>query len=226
MFKRTILGLVILGPAGVAAMVYSPALRTTLHKSWADHLGWNKGAQDADPGGFANHAQEQLQKELAAMQQTRHELAAEVDRLDREIQHQTGLAHSAAKFAEQFRAALRDGGQRDAFPIELRGAAYTHAQAEAQIRLLLAEAESCREAAEKLDEVRTTTQAQVEGLVVRIGQTDAQFAGISARSRRMACRPAAWARQPRCGRGQVNEPLPRAKRACRSAHASARSEKR
>ncbi len=181
MLKRMIIGATVLAAIGVGAAANSPTLRAKLQQQWADWTGWAQEARQADPVGFAEYARKKLKRDIEVMERTRRELAAEVGGLSRKIRGQQALADQAQMLAEEFRdryqATSSDGG----FPIEIREAAYTEAQAKSQVSMLLAEAEGYKDSLVELKKVQQEAESRMEALAVRINTTEAQLAALSAK---------------------------------------------
>jgi len=179
MLVRTFGLVVLLGVSGAAAWAFSPGLRTQMTALWDSHTGWTEAARAVDPAGFASHAETKLQQDLAKMERTRRELAAEVGRLAKTAREQSALAEQARRLAEQFRDAYQQAQADDRFPVEVRGAAYTDGQVRSQVSLLLAEAEGYEASLADLESVRTTAEAKIEELAVRINRTEAQLVALA-----------------------------------------------
>lgn len=179
MLVRTFGLLVLLGVGGAAAWAVSPALRSQVTAWWDSHTGWTESARQADPAGFASHAETKLQQDLAKMDATRRELTAEVGRLSKTAREQSALADQARRMAEQFRDVYQAAQADDRFPVEIRGAAYTEPQVRSQVSMLLAEAEGYEASLADLETVRATAEAKIEELAVRINRTEAQLAALA-----------------------------------------------
>jgi phage shock protein A len=179
MLVRTFALLVLLGVGGAAAWAFSPGLRTQMTAFWDSHTGWTEAARQADPAGFASHAEAKLKQDLAKMDATRRELTAEVGRLSKTAREQSALAEQARRLAEQFRDVYQTAQADNHFPIEVRGAAYTESQVHSQVSMLLAEAEGYEASLADLEAVRTTAEAKIEELAVRINRTEAQLASLA-----------------------------------------------
>ena len=128
MLSRALGLVVLLGAGGAAAWAFSPGFRAQMAAMWDSQAGWTEAARRSDPAGFVAHAEAKLQQDLATMEQTRRELAAEVGRLSKTAREQSALAEQARTLAEQFRAEYQRAKDEGTFPIEVRGAAYTEPQ--------------------------------------------------------------------------------------------------
>lgn len=179
MLSRTLGLVVILGVGGVAAWAFSPSLRTQVAAVWDSQAGWTEAARRADPAGFVRHAESKLQQDLATMEQTRRELAAEVGRLAKTAREQSALAEQARVLADQFRVEYQAAKDEGAFPIEVRGAAYTEPQVRAQVSLLLAEAEGYESSLTEIESVQTAAEDKIEELAVRINRSETQLAALA-----------------------------------------------
>ena len=171
-------GLVIVGLAA-AAIAASPALRARVSQQWAALCGWTKEAREADPVGFASHAERRLKRDLQTMEKTRRELAAEVGQLSQKEREQRALGDQARQLAEAFRTQYQLASTGGGFPIEVRGAAYSEGQAKSQVSMLLAEAEGYDQSLGQLTKVRKEAESKIEELVVRINATGTQLAALS-----------------------------------------------
>ncbi len=179
MLSRTLGWVVVLGVGGVAAWAISPGLRAQVAAVWDSQAGWTEAARRADPAGFVRHAESKLQQDLATMEQTRRELAAEVGRLAKTAREQSALAEQARVLADQFRVAYQRAQDAGAFPIEVRGAAYTEPQVRAQVSLLLAEADGYESSLTEIESVQTAAEEKIEELAVRINRTETQLAALA-----------------------------------------------
>ncbi len=179
MLVRTFALLVVLGVAGAAVWTFSPGLRTQMTALWDSHTGWTEAARQADPAGFAAHAEAKLQQDLAKMDATRRQFTAEVGRLSKTAREQSALAEQARRLAEQFRDVYQTAQADGRFPVEVRGAAYTQSQVRSQVSMLLAEAEGYEAALDDLESVRATAEAKIEELAVRINRIEAQLASLA-----------------------------------------------
>jgi hypothetical protein len=179
MLSRALGLVVLLGVGGAAAWAFSPGLRTQVAAAWNSQAGWTEAARRADPAGFVAHAEAKVQRDLATMDQTRRELAAEVGRLSKTAREQSALAEQARSLAEQFRGEYQQARENEHFPIEVRGAAYTEAQVRAQVSLLLAEAEGYEASLADIEGVRVSAEEKIEELAVRINRTETQLAALA-----------------------------------------------
>jgi DNA repair exonuclease SbcCD ATPase subunit len=179
MLVRTFALVVLMGVGSAAAWAFSPGLRTQIAALWDSHMGWTEAARQADPAGFASHAEAKLQQDLTKMDATRRELTAEVGRLSKTAREQSALAEQARRLAEQFRDVYQTAQADGRFPVEVRGAAYTESQVHSQVSMLLAEAEGYEASLADLEAVRTTAEAKIEELAVRINRTEAQLASLA-----------------------------------------------
>ncbi len=162
-----------------------PAFRTwassthDLRNPRYSQAGWTEAARQAYPAGFVAHAEAKLQRDLATMEQTRRELAAEVGRLSKTSREQSALAEQARTLAEQFRGEYQRAKDEGTFPIEVRGAAYTEPQVRSQVSLLLAEAEGYESSLTEIESVQTAAEEKIEELAVRINRTETQLAALA-----------------------------------------------
>jgi chromosome segregation ATPase len=179
MLVRTFTLLVVLAVGGAAAWAFSPGLRTQMTALWDSQTGWTEAARQDDPVGFSGYAQRKLKQDLAKMDATRRELTAEVGRLSKTAREQSALAEQARRLAEEFRDAYQAAEADDRFPVAVRGAAYTQSQVRSQVSMLLAEAEGYEASLSDLETVRTTAEAKIEELAVRINRTEAQLAALA-----------------------------------------------
>jgi len=180
MFSRTLGWLVVVfGVGGAAAWAFSPGLRTQMIALWHSQAGWNQAARQADPAGFATHAEAKLKQDLATMEQTRRELAAEVGRLSKTAREQSALAEQARTLAEQFRTEYQRANDEGTFPVEVRGAAYTEPQVRTQVSLLLAEADGYAASLADIESVQAAAEDKIEELAVRINRTETQLAALA-----------------------------------------------
>ena len=179
MLVRTFALVVVLGVGSAAAWAFSPGLRTQMAALWDSQTGWTEAARQADPAGFASHAEAKLKQDLAEMERTRRELAAEVGQLSKTAREQSALAEQARRLAEEFRDVYQTAQADGRFPVEVRGAAYTEAQVHSQVSMLLAEAEGYEASLADLESVRTTAEAKIEELAVRVNRTEAQLASLA-----------------------------------------------
>lgn len=181
MLSRTLGLVVVVGIGGAAAWAFSPGLRTQITAFWDSQAGWTEAARRADPAGFATHAEAKMKHDLATMEQTRRELAAEVGRLSKTAREQSALAEQARTLSEQFRVEYQRANDDGSFPIEIRGAAYTEAQARSQVSLLLAEAEGYAASLADIETVRAAAEEKIEELAVRVNRTETQLAALAAK---------------------------------------------
>ena len=89
------------------------------------------------------------------------------------------MATQAQTLAEEFRAEYQEALANDAFPIAVRGEAYTEAQVKSQVSLLLAEAEGYSESLAEIECVQAEAEQKMEELAVRIGQTESQLVALA-----------------------------------------------
>jgi DNA repair exonuclease SbcCD ATPase subunit len=179
MLVRTFTLLVVLAVGGAAAWAFSPGLRTQMTAWWDSQTGWTEAARQDDPVGFSGYAQRKLKQDLAKMDATRRELTSEVGRLSKTAREQSAMAEQARRLAEQFRDVYQTAQADARFPVEVRGAAYTESQVRSQVSMLLAEAEGYEASLADLESVRTTAEAKIEELAVRINRTEAQLASLA-----------------------------------------------
>lgn len=180
MFSRTLGWLtVVFGIGGAAAWALSPGLRAQMAAVWNSQAGWTEAARRSDPAGFVAHAEAKLQQDLATMEQTRRELAAEVGRLSKTAREQSALSEQARTLAEQFRTEYQRAKDEGTFPIEVRGAAYTEPQVRAQVSLLLAQADGYESSLSEIESVQAAAEEKIEELAVRINRTETQLAALA-----------------------------------------------
>jgi len=89
------------------------------------------------------------------------------------------LAEQARTLADQFRTEYQRAKDEGAFPVEVRGAAYTEPQVRAQVSLLLAEAEGYESSLTEVESVQTAAEEKIEELAVRINRTETQLAALA-----------------------------------------------
>ena len=179
MIRRMFVGGFVLVGLAAAAIAASPAIRAHVSQQWAALCGWTKEAREADPVGFATHAEGRLKRDLEMMEKTRRELAAEVGQLSQKAREQQALGDQARQLAEEFRTEYQLASTNGGFPIEVRNAAYTEGQAKSQVSMLLAEAEGHDDSLGQLNKVRKEAESKIEELVVRINATETQLATLS-----------------------------------------------
>ena len=143
--------------------------------------GWTEEARKNDPEGFVNHLEEKLRGDRDVMEKGRRELAAESGRLADVLHQQEALGADAQRLAEEFRDKYQEAAAQDRFPIEVRGAAYTEAQAKAQVSLLLAQAQGFDENLAKLRKAKADAESQIQTYVVKLEATEAQLAMLPAK---------------------------------------------
>jgi len=113
---------------------------------------------------------------VGQMAQTRGDLVAVLDKLDGKIREQQALLAYAEQFADEFRTAAQDA----AYPVTVRGAAYTEDALVRQVSLLLAEAEGYKAGIDRLEAIRQQARAKYEELTVRLNRTESQLAALPA----------------------------------------------
>lgn len=178
MLKRALGLVVFIGVVGAATYMYAPGVWTKINQLWNEHTGWTAEAQRADPVGFAEYAQGQLETDMNVMEKTRRELAGEVEQVVRRLHEVETLADQADSRAAEFRTAYHQAKLDGTFPIELSGAAYTEDQVRSQIRLLLTEAEGYRRSAVTLQDVKREAENRMEQLAVRISSTETELTAL------------------------------------------------
>lgn len=179
MLKAIVTTAVVVGGVIGAALAVSPAMRARVNSHWAQIGGWTEEAREADPIGFATHAEEKLQQDLETMAKTRKDLAAEIGQLAQKLREQRALRDQAHGLAEAFRSEYQLASTNGGFPIEVRGAAYTRRDAESQVSMLLAEADGYDDSVRKLTEMKEQAEGQMEALAVRVNATESQLAALA-----------------------------------------------
>jgi hypothetical protein len=179
MLKRSIVVAVALAVTGAVAWANFPSLRTTTAAFWNSQTGWSEADRQADPDGFITYVEGKMRDDLALMQKTRRELAAEVGDLSRAKREQSAMATQAQTLAEEFRDEYQEALTNDAFPIAVRGEAYTETQVRSQVSLLLAEAEGYSGSLAEIECVQAEAEQKMEELAVRIGQTESQLVALA-----------------------------------------------
>jgi hypothetical protein len=180
MFRRIGLGLVVVAAGALGLSKFAPGLWTHVDRKLAQVAGWTEDARQNDPEGFLNHVEQKLRGDREAMEQSRRELAAETGRLAEVLREQEALQADAQRLAQEFRDQYQEAAAEDGFPIEVRGAAYTEAQAKAQVSLLLAQAQGFAENLAKLRKAKDDAESQIQTYVVKLEATEAQLAMLPA----------------------------------------------
>ncbi len=164
--------------ACVSGVAYrnAPGFRDAVDREIARWGEWTDEARGRDPVGFVGHAKGQLQRDVGQMAQTRGDLVAVLDKLDGKIREQQALLAYAEQFADEFRTAAQDA----AYPVTVRGAAYTEDALVRQVSLLLAEAEGYKAGIDRLEAIRQQARAKYEELTVRLNRTESQLAALPA----------------------------------------------
>jgi phage shock protein A len=158
-----------------------PEFRTEVDRCWYDWTGWTEEARQNDPDGFMRYAERRLRADLATLEDTRQGLRRGLAEVQREHTKQTAQLEHADGTARLLRDAYRQADEVDAFPVEVRGEAFTRDQVERRVGTLLAEAESCRASLEHLAAIRQQAEDKLEALSVQIDGTQAQLASMGVR---------------------------------------------
>ena len=177
----SLIGLAGLGVAvGGATKVYLPGVWTKLEQFVGTWGGWTEEARLANPVGYIDHVTARLERDLSELNRVRRELLVQIAELSQKLHEQEGLLAQAERLAHEFREKYQEAQTTGAFPITVRGAAYTADQAKAQVSLLLAEAEGYRTATSRLRKVREEAETQLEAVTVRINRTEAELVALGA----------------------------------------------
>jgi|GEM_PF-971063 len=177
----SLIGLAGLGVAvGGATKVYLPGVWTKLEQFVGTWGGWTEEARLANPVGYIEHVTARLERDLSELNRVRRELLVQIAELSQKLHEQEGLLAQAERLAHEFREKYQEAQTTGAFPITVRGAAYTADQAKAQVSLLLAEAEGYRTATSRLRKVREEAETQLEAVTVRINRTEAELVALGA----------------------------------------------
>lgn len=179
MIKRWVAGAVAAGVITVALSGVSPAVRAKINSSWANWLGWSEEARRADPAGFAQFASGKLKQDLEVMERTRRELAAEIGHLAGKLRNQEAFRDQARQLGDEFRAKYQQAVATGGFPIQVRNAAYTQAQARFQVSMILAEITGHEAATGRLEKVKKQAEAQLEALTTRVNGCESQLAALA-----------------------------------------------
>lgn len=162
-----------------AASSVSPAVRAKINVYRANWLGWTDEARQADPAGFAQYAVGKLQQDLGVMEQTRRELAAEIGHLAGKLRNQQAFRDQARQLGDEFRVKYQQAAANNAFPIQVRNAAYTQVQAKAQVSMILAEMTGHDAATGRLEKVKRQAETQLEALTTRVNSCESQLAALA-----------------------------------------------
>ncbi|MCS7237128.1 MAG: hypothetical protein NZ899_02515 [Thermoguttaceae bacterium] len=185
----TVVALVLFG-AGLVTFgrQYVPGLWVNVQQMLDERFGWTEEARQRDPAGYVDHVIGRLEKDLAELTGIRRELLAQIAELSNKIREQEALADHAERLAEEFRTRYREARAQQAFPVMIRGAAYTDDQVHSQVGLLLAQAKGCRESLERLKKVRDQAETQLEVITVRMNRTEAELVALAAERKLLQAR--------------------------------------
>lgn len=181
MLKRIVMLLVVVAAGALGLYKFAPGLWTQVDRTLSQVAGWTEDARKNDPEGFINHLEQKLRGDREAMEKSRRELTAEAGRLAEVLREQEALRANAQRLAEEFRDKYQEAEAQDRFPIEVRGAAYTEAQAKSQVSLLLAQAQGFDENLAKLQKAKEDAESQIQTYVVKLEATEAQLAMLPAK---------------------------------------------
>lgn len=179
MIKRWVSGAVAAAAITVALGGASPAMRAKLNGYWSNWLGWSEEARRDDPAGFAQYASGKLQRDLDVMERTRRELAAEIGHLAGKLRNQEAFRNQARQLGDEFRAKYQQAVATGGFPIQVRSAAYTQAQAKSQVSMILAEISGHEAATGRLEKVKRQAEGQLEALTTRVNGCESQLAALA-----------------------------------------------
>jgi phage shock protein A len=171
-----------LAALAASALAVSPGLRTQVRSYWARIAGWTEEAREADPVGFATHAEKQLRLDLEALESTRRQLLPEIAEIVRKRRENEALRDHAQHLAEEFRVKYQLASSSGGFPVAFRGSEYTEEQVKSQVSMLLAERDGYERTMEKLQRVQKQAQAELEAMTVRINETQAQIVEVRAKT--------------------------------------------
>ncbi|MCA9057112.1 MAG: hypothetical protein KDA85_01375 [Planctomycetaceae bacterium] len=158
----------------IAAYVRSDGFQQSIDRTVNEATGWNEEARKEDPQGYLDFVEKRLTQDLKTMQQTRKALAAEMNNITEQEQQLDAKVKYARELADEFRAAWR----ADRFPVEIRHAAYTRDQTEAQVSILLAQIDGYQDSLEQIESARQQSEMRVEELTVQVVRTETNLALI------------------------------------------------
>lgn len=157
-----------------------PGFRTKVEDTVEEYGGWTEEARKSDPVGFLTYAEEKLERDIEAFQESRTKLSEAQKRGEEESERHAGLVAAASELAAAFRERFRDAEASNAWPIQFNGASYTREQFVEQVDSILAEKASSERVIEIYDEVAETALERDKELRARIQSTKATLQQLAA----------------------------------------------
>jgi chromosome segregation ATPase len=171
--------LAVLVLAAVGLLIWrAPGCRQRAAQVYEEYGGWTQEARQADPVGFIEYAEQQLNEHLDRLSETRRRLAEAESSLADSLEHNAQLREKAAELADAFRAAYREAEAGGGYPVEVRGAEYTREELLEQVRLILLQRRNYEDVIEDLRETRTLAQARREQLAAQVSSTRAALSTL------------------------------------------------
>ncbi len=174
---RLIVLVLLIVAAAVLLWRLSPGCRQRATDAYRKYGGWTEEARKADPVGFIEHAQQQLEQDLQEFEEARHSLAAARERVIAEIEQNRALLQEADGLAVKYRDAYREA-ETEGYPVTVSGQSYNREQLLEQVQLILLQRKSFAETIEGLERAADAIKEKQPQLVTQISNIEAALATL------------------------------------------------
>lgn len=178
---RILVLIVVLVIAALLVWRLAPGLRHRAIDAYQQHAGWTEEARQADPVGFIDYAEKELTADLAALKETRTNLADAKVTVASQLESNRSLLDAAEELAEDFREAYRQAEPSQAYPAEVAGARYGRDDLIQQVRLILLQRRNYEEIIEGFEKADHAVDEKRLQLVTQITGTEAALAALPAK---------------------------------------------
>jgi phage shock protein A len=157
-----------------------PGLRAKASGAVGGVAGWSEEARKADPLGFMDYAEKQLNKHMSQLKDARRNMQEAMQRISDETERNGVLLESATKLAHDFRGAYRKA-MVDGYPIEVAGGTYSRESLIEQVRLVMMQSANYTKAIEDLERAARAAGGTGQSILKQITDTQAALASLPAK---------------------------------------------
>lgn len=179
--SRLVIVIVLLVVLAVLAWKFMPGVRQKAVDVYREHGGWTEEARRADPVGFIEYAEGELQDDLAALEQTRVRITEARKTLASELDKHRSLLKEAEQLAATFREAYRQAETGPGYPVRVSGRDYGKDELIRQVRLILLQRESYEQIIDDMEAAAENLTSKKEQLVTQITATKAALSSLPAK---------------------------------------------
>ena len=178
---RLLLVVVVVAVGLLAVWRFMPGCREKVKGFVQEQGGWTEEARRADPVGFVEYAQQQLESDLQKLEDARERLATAREDIGAEEERIQERLTAARDLAEEFRQGYQAAEETATWPVTLQGRDYSREELVEQVRLFLLQRNSYEQTLQDLAEAEEAAADKRQEVVSKITGTQAALASLPAK---------------------------------------------